>query len=169
MKNETAVAHVRTELPWSLHSSRGWRAQFERANRWYDRLIRTTNPQDAEDYLYAFFQAYYHLREWLLVSGYDRSAIERLFAERVELRLCQDLCNLTKHFRLTRTPAMEIQPVIVREYVGPGRGWCEDDSVLVVLSRGAKYDARQLASSCLGLWMTLLESDLRRGSDEYAF
>lgn len=78
----------------------------------------------------------------------------------IELRLCRDLSNMTKHFELSRLPATGREPSIAREYVGSGRGWFADDSVLVVLSQGRQFDMRELASRCLRLW----EEHLAKGS-----
>ena len=140
------------ELPWSWHKSLGYRGQFSRVRRWYRRLSTATALDDIEDFLYAFFQNCYHLREWLLdAKVVAQTELESLFADNVEMQLCQDICNATKHQSLS-TPRRPREFSLAREYVGPKRGWFEDDSILVVLSEGHKYDAIDLARSCLSLW-----------------
>jgi hypothetical protein len=152
---------VERELPWSWHRSLGWRGQFERVHRWHQRLIAATSREDAEDFLYAFFQNCYHLRYWLGPPEFDPTQVERLLEDHVELRLCRDICNMTKHYELSKPPATWREPSVVREYVGAGSGWFEDDSILVVLSQGHQYDALDLASRCLEIWEDFLRGAMR--------
>ncbi len=147
---------VERELPWSWHRSPGLRGQLERVRRWHRRLIAASSREDVEDFLYAFFQNCYHLRDWLQPPAFDRGLVERLFDENVELRICRDICNMTKHFELSKLPFTGREPSLAREYAGIGRGWFEDDSNLVVLSAGEKYDALRLASRCLEIWEDFL-------------
>ena len=135
------------ELPWSWHRSPGWRGQLERARRWHQRLLGATSLEDAEDFAYAFFQNCYYLRDWL--SRADEGAADRLFRRHDALLLCRDLCNMTKHFELDQPASTENEPALAREYVGAGRGWFGKGSEFVVLSRGRKVDARDLAGECL--------------------
>ena len=149
---------VRRELPWSWHRSPGWRGQLERIRRWHDRLLSATASEDAEDYLYAFFQNCYHLRYWLEPAAHEKAHLDSFFKDNLEMRLCRDLGNMTKHFELNRKPATGVEPAIAREYVGPGRGWFQDDSTLVIVSLGRRIDARDLASKCLNLWEKFLQT-----------
>jgi len=125
--------------------------------RWHHRLLEARSPEDAEDYLYAFFQNCYHLRDWISAEG--GPSLDQLFESSDELRLCRDVCNMTKHLQLTRQPATGAEPSLAREYAGQGQGWFDDDSTLVVLSRGTKWDARELAGRCLAVWEEFLRSE----------
>jgi hypothetical protein len=148
---------VRRELPWSWHRSPGWRGQLERVRRWHRRVNTAATPHDAEDYLYAFLQNCYHLRDWISAEG--GPPVDRLFDDIEELRLCRDVCNMTKHRHLTRPPATGAEPSLAREYAGQGRGWFGDDSTLVILSAGKKWDARELAGRCLAAWEDFLREE----------
>jgi len=140
------------ELPWSWHKSHGYKAQLSRVRRWYRRLSSATVRDDIEDYLYAFFQNCYYLLEWLLSTKIvPQIDIESLFTDNVEMRLCQDICNATKHLSLSK-PKMPREFSLAREYVGSTGGWFGNEAVLVVLSQGKKYDAMELAHRCLSLW-----------------
>lgn len=148
---------VERELPWSWHNSSGWEGQLERTKRWHSRMRASRSPDDAEDFVFAFFQNCYALREWFPRSGFDPTLVKELFSRTPELRLCRDLANMTKHGDLSRSPSTGRQPSIAREYVGAGQGWFGGDSCLVVLSRGQKVDALELADRCLKLVQTFLE------------
>jgi hypothetical protein len=146
---------VHRELPWSWHNSSGWEGQLERTKRWHSRLKSADTLEDAEDFVFTFFQNCYALREWLTRSAFDPTFVKELFTKTPELRLCRDLANLTKHGDLSRPPSTGRQPSIAREYVDPGHGWCGGDSRLVVLSQGRKIDAMNLADRCLEIVLAL--------------
>ena len=149
---------VERELPWSWHRSSGWRGQWERIRRWHRRLIDAATPEEAEDFLYAFFQNCYSLRDWLAPPEFQTRDVNELFENSTDLRLCRDIANMTKHFELSRQPATGREPSLAREYAGPGQGWFEDDSNLVVLSDGKNLDARELAARCLAVLERFLAS-----------
>jgi hypothetical protein len=139
------------ELPWSWHKSLGWRGQLARLRRWRRRLHATHDLQEAEDVLYAFFQNCYHFRDWLVAeAAVPQVDIDRLFAAHTELRLAGDICNATKHLTLSR-PKQPREFSLAREYRGPRRGWfgLEESETFVVLSDGAKYEALELADTCM--------------------
>lgn len=148
------------ELPWSWHKSLGWRAQFNRIRRWHRRLAGTHEVAEAEDHLYTFFQNTYHLRDWLLHDkAVPQADIEDLFRTHVELRLCGDLCNATKHFLLS-APKQPREFSLAREYRGARRGWFgpERSETFVVMSDGQTYDVLDLADACLRIWERFLHS-----------
>lgn len=147
------------ELPWSWHKSPGWQGQFARVCRWYKRIQQAKVPSDIEDYLYAFFQNCFHLREWLQEARVvPQASIEQLFRDNEELRLCQDIANATKHRSLV-DPKQSREFSLARVYVGESHGWFESDTALVVLSEGNQHDALELAGRCLELWENLLDSN----------
>jgi hypothetical protein len=150
----------------SIHSSLGWQGQFARVSRWLDRLMCAPTPDDAEDYLYAFFQNCYHLRDWVL-ADLSTTDIDSFFKDSLPLRICRDVANLTKHFALDRTPAQGHELSVLREYAGVGKGWFEGDTRLVIVTNhqndGIVLDAREVARECMRLWCTFLpDCDLVR-------
>jgi len=139
------------ELPWSWHKSPGWKEQLERTKRWLTRVEKATHHIDKEDFLYAFYQNCFHIRDWLeeVISKGDLNS----FIETTEeLRLCADICNVTKHFSLSKPPWQGRELSIAREYVGHNQGWFEPDSRLVALSQGEKHDLLQLGRKCIDAW-----------------
>jgi hypothetical protein len=148
------------ELPWTWHKSAGWRGQWQRIHRWHSRITKAHELHDAEDFLYAFFQNAYHFRDWLISDNAVAKAMaDQLFATCIELRLCGDICNSTKHFVLSR-PKQPREFSLAREYRGDGLGnfGPRQSEAFVVLSDGKTYDAIALADICLRKWETFLQS-----------
>jgi hypothetical protein len=151
------------EFSYSLHKAGGWRGQWDRIHRWHSRLMAGA-AADREDFLYAFFQNCAFLPEWLRRDrppGLRQSELEAFIKNHVELRLCQDIANATKHFALD-DPKMPREFSAAREYVpAPIRGG-KASAVAVVLADGVKYDALMLAGRCLEIWRSFLSE---RGLD----
>lgn len=129
----------------------GWHAQLDRVRRWHERARRATTAIDRHDFLYAFFENAFHLRDWLKDTGAASSKeLEALFTENLDMRLCRDLANSHKHYSL-RSPSQQAPPSEAREY-SPGTGNLGKDDSLVVLSDGVKHDAFELATRILKAW-----------------
>lgn len=164
------MAVIPKEYPaGSIHSSPGWHGQFDRVSRWLNRLMTVQSPTDAEDYLYAFFQNCYHLQDWVLteltkedtvLTELTTADVDAFVRGSLVLRICRDVANLTKHFVLERKPAQGHELSVLRVYAGPGKGWFEDDTRLVIVTNymndGIVLDAREVARECLRLWCTFL-------------
>ena len=103
----------------------GWPGQLARVERWHERTTRLLNPasraaeENILDYLYAFFQSAYHLRDWLVKAGAASNAeLKSLFGDNPCLELCCDVCNASKHLVLdSRHTTARIG--LMREYVPP--------------------------------------------------
>lgn len=147
-------------LPWSWHKSLGYRGQLERLERWYVRARQAKEVHEIEDYLYAFFQGCHHLREWLPEQEFPPQAVSQFLAAHIELQVCRDLANLTKHRELGRPPATSAEPSIARVYVANGLGWFGGDAALVALTdvSDRPYDLLELANRCLTLWSEFLSA-----------
>lgn len=144
----------RPEIGWSLHMSGGWRTQWERVQRWYERLSTAASSIDRHDFLYAFFESALHLRDWLKDTGaVSDDALKLLFAK-TEMRLCRDLANSHKHLSIS-TPSQPRPPSEAFEYAPEGGNLTRDAS-LVILSDGSKHDAFELAARITQSWRTFL-------------
>jgi len=138
-------------LGWSFHMTGGWRGQLQRVERWHSRFVNAQSEHDQIDYLFAFFEASFALRDWLIDTGAaPQMDLERLFQQHVELRLNRDIANLLKHHSISR-PSQEQPPSLICEYA-PERPSFGVDRSLLFLSEGASYDAIALATRCLGIW-----------------
>lgn len=133
----------------------GWQGQALRMRRWHARLTTATRPEDRYDFLYAFLENAFHLRDWLIDSGgVEPADLDDLFAAKEELRLCRDLANMHKHYSISR-PSQPAPPSEVREYA-PTTGNLGGDVSLVILSNGTKHDMFQLADKVLAAWEEFL-------------
>jgi hypothetical protein len=118
---------------WSAHKNGGWQGQYQRLRRWHRLVHRVgrakTEAIDAEqehDFLYAYFQNYYYLRDWLPNSGtVTTEALNEFFRLNEPMGVCRDICNGTKHWRIDHRPSVDADFSMGREYVPaawPGEG-----------------------------------------------
>jgi len=141
-------------IGWSTHRNDGWRGQFDRTSRWYERARRAAaaGTPELEDFVFAFFQNCYHLREWMLQTGEaSHRELADFFAQHAELRLCRDICNGTKHLNLD-SASVDANFSIGREYAPSEPGHAR----LFVIAN-AKYDLLDLATRCMELWRQFAE------------
>ena len=151
-------------------SKKPYLEQFERLKRWHERLIdiqRSLSVKDSlyskyddadfeVDTFYAFFMNSYHLKDWLLSSGVvKKKEVEDFINTNLELKICRDLCNGSKHLNLT-SPSTRSGPfgiaTLHKEYtpIGKKRSYC-------VLAEG-KHDVFDLANRCVAIWAEFLQS-----------
>lgn len=155
-------------FPWSRHKSGGWRAQYARVARWHNRVTKigraksraNDNDMEAEhDFVYAFFQTCYHLRDWLQHSGaVERAKLDDFFRDNKEMQVCRDICIGTKHLRVDK-PSVDSSFNIGREYV-PAE-WPGDRPHInerwFIIAGDTKYDIFELADRCMELWKQFLK------------
>lgn len=132
----------------------GWSGQYRRMLRWHDRLAVVSQGEDADavyDFAYAFFQSCHHLRDWLHADGaVSKAELDALFGSSIELRLCRDICNATKHLQYDK-PSIDPRPRIGREWdpwTKTAHGW--------YLYSDARRPVVELARSCIAVWDTFL-------------
>lgn len=93
--------------------------------RWHRRALEALISDqighgDGEDFVYAFCQSAYHLRDWLQESGAASQAeLDALMKATPALKLCRDICNGSKHFRLDSNRTETDHIGLMREYVPP--------------------------------------------------
>ncbi len=142
----------------NIYRRSGWRGQLARVRRWHARL-RTADPDDYLDFIYAFFQNCNHLADWMASDAPVVAArVQALVASTTELRVCRDICNATKHFALDRPPKVAGGFADGREY--RPESWPTDHPggfPIFVIAGGEKYDALDLADRCLAAWEILAE------------
>jgi hypothetical protein len=82
-----------------------YRDQLDRAKRFRERM-RAASAIDFPDYTWAFFQSCWHVKDWVLndpnLPIKKANSIAKAAENSSLLRMCQDLCNGTKHLRLDR-------------------------------------------------------------------
>ncbi len=96
------------------HLGTGWQDQRTRVGRWRKRLaaIRRGIPPDksqaeALDDVYAFFMNCYHLRDWIIASGFKtKDEVDDFVRADPDLAFCRDICTGLKHFRIYAESAL---------------------------------------------------------------
>lgn len=141
-------------LRWSMENILGWRSQYQRMERWLGRIAAQAGSEadhDLLDMYLAFFLNCYSLRDWFVKSGVIAEAdIDDLIQRNRQMRLCRDLCNRSKHLRISR-PSTDADFSIYREYRGPGH-----PHALAIIAEDAKgiqnADLWDVAHACARFW-----------------
>jgi len=149
------------------HFGTSWQDQRNRVGRWHKRLaaIRRGVPTDmsqaeALDDVYVFFMNCYHLRDWIINSGFrSRADVDSFIAATPDLALCADICNGLKHFRLKRAVSpsnitWSTASMVTYSY-RPGTRELEPGSgqeQWVFTTEGTHVDMFDLADKCVAAW-----------------
>jgi hypothetical protein len=146
-------------LRWSMENILGWRSQFDRMERWHGRLQpllgKQGSDQDPLDFYLAFFQSCFALRDWLVEGGLlPGSDIDKLIQADPSMRICRDVCNRSKHFRLNRPPSIDANFSILREYRGEGHA-----NALAIIAGDEKRELWDVADHCTWFWRNLVRSN----------
>ena len=106
----------------------GWREQYDRMIRSRDLLLeiargsghQVLGADQARDALIHFYMDAYQLKDWIKndpAAGITPAVIEGFVNSTVELRLCADLANGAKHFKLTSARTGDLQTRISSQSV----------------------------------------------------
>lgn len=141
----------------SRHTDRDWTDQRRKVKRWYLRLkdvpmvVQHEGREAGLDFIDAFFESCYHLKDWVKRSGHPKAVeVEQFINDHPEMRLCRQLCNASKHFELygegsMRTDAQEIFVNGVKQ-PPPAERW------VVIDDDGREWEMFELAKSCMARW-----------------
>lgn len=112
-------------------------------------------PADELDFLLAFFESAYRLRDWLVETGaVSNVEVDGYVASHIELQLCRDIANGFKHHRLRR-PSIDAEFAIVNQYVPPqerGRRYRPPNGEWTILANGTQLGLVDLSERVLLLW-----------------
>jgi hypothetical protein len=144
----------------------GYRHQLERARRFLDRVERPIgDDQDLldidehayQDMMWAFFQNCWHVKDWLCndpsVPSETKGAVVDLAHLSPDLKMCQQLCNGTKHLGL-RKGAKHLRTSTTYDFA---RGFIETDC-FIDDGNGKEISGRELARRCIDEWERILVS-----------
>lgn len=145
--------------------------QLERVRRYHTRFREITqgtqnssSVDECMDGIYGFFQNCYHLKDWLkndpAYTKHTPQQIEALVTSNSALAICADLCNATKHLRLSQPPRSGSVPAFGTKNVGvqitdslSGGDTTVTVAIHVEVNHGGKtLDAFQLATDALRAW-----------------
>ena len=164
-----------------------WKEQWRRVEIGLRRVqnlyagVQQGSSEDAMYDLYAFFLNCWHFRDWLTSPEPPTLAYEKSVKPRIKtskpLRVCGDVANRTKHFRLTQTvysdpdtrvssASVNVNAPAAGVVVGqPDHGPAFVPAVgrqgtvqysWVIQSGDESYDALRLAEDCTEEWRRLL-------------
>ncbi len=146
----------------TLQQVEGWRGQLARVTRWRERVVTAANGEpsaDELDFLLAFFESAYHLRDWLVETGaVSNVEVDGYVASHIELQLCRDIANGFKHHSLRR-PSVDAGFGIVNQYVSPqerGRRYRLPNGEWTILANGTQLGLVDLSERVLLLWNQFL-------------
>jgi hypothetical protein len=147
----------------TLQQVEGWRGQLARVARWRQRVTIAAKGErstDELDFLLAFFESAYHLRNWLIETrAASKIDVDRYVALHIELQLCRDIANGFKHHSLRR-PSIDAEFAIVHQYVPPnehGRRYRFPNGEWTILANGTQFGLVDLSERVLLLWNQFLK------------
>lgn len=153
----------------SRFEQEGWPEQLRRVERWHARALaalrasRDSNDSDTIDFVYAFFQAAYHLADWLKNSGAaPRTDVENFVNSTTALVFCRDICNGSKHFRLDKRQRSK-SVGLMREYIPPSHGRPAGSAARLFAFEAQDgsvdfADIEELMSDCVQMWRGYCEA-----------
>lgn len=144
-----------------------WVNYFLMIKRWYYRLRDSDfyfkdsysigSLKMEEDYLWIFFILCYHLKDWLTSSGTsEKEETENYINNNKALSVCADVCNSSKHYRLTkiercRTKNLEtriINPLVEIEYKNKKKYI----PITFIVSDQKSFEIYALIDDCMQAW-----------------
>lgn len=147
-----------------------YQEQYQRVQRWYWRFealdqgrVHDADSENYVDEILAFFQNCYHLKDWIKHDSTlppARSRVETLINTNRWLALCADICNASKHLKLTSSrseenPAFGNKAVSV--HINSPRGTLISIKYTIDTEEGP-LDAFSLATDCLRSWDQYLKT-----------
>jgi len=141
--------------------------QYNRAKRWYKRFkeiydgVSIDLPSDYyQDIVYSFFQNCYHLKDWLVNSRIISSnKVENFIDQSLEMRICADICNGSKHLTLKSSRTGKQDTGIKRKHYKLDLYERKMEIHYEVTSGKDVYDAFDLSTRCLEQWECFLKHE----------
>lgn len=159
-----AIGHARADE----YRMRPYEEQLARVDRFLARISTpSSNRDDYEDFLWAFFQNCWHLRDWIRydssIPQKTRHAVSAEVEKSEVLLTCQCLANRSKHYELnrpSRRDARMLGGISLRIEDGATNG--EPDSATISLdyvlarNKGASRRALTVAKAAVRKWRRIL-------------
>jgi hypothetical protein len=141
-------------------TANGYRDQLDRARRLLERLESSGPKADIafQDDVWAFFQNCWNLADWIqnelrfsdTIKAEIRAAVEKAHC----LKLCYDIANGTKHYKLT-SPKLGARHLRTTIEIVPGEETLMD--CVIELPDGTNLSAKKLARECMTQWEQILK------------
>lgn len=152
--------------------------QIQRAQRYLERIRSFYKGVQApyhsvngfEDDLISFFMHCYHIRDWIIHlnrNGLTAKDVDEFINSYLELKICADFCNGSKHFKLSRGTRTDHQPQLASRNF---EGWHFaslsgetkpniEKANFTILANGKTHDALELAEKCYSLWVRYYDTN----------
>jgi hypothetical protein len=152
----------------SISGATGYRHQLDRARRFLDRVERPSgdddldpsniNDVDFQDMMWAFFQNCWHVKDWikndlLVPKATKDAAIDLAEQQSPDLKMCQQLCNGTKHLG----PRPGASHDHIDTTIVPEQGRFEIDC-MINDGQGNLISGKELARRYIAEWERILRS-----------
>jgi hypothetical protein len=146
----------------------GYRDQLDRARRYLDRVESAASALDwamdfnehaFQDDMWSLFQSCWHIKDWVrhdpVVQPSVKNAIKRQAERNPLLLMCHDICNGTKHLKLTtpRGGGARFESTEATHESGFLVGvdcWVDDGA-------GKRLSGKELARKCIAEWEQILQ------------
>jgi hypothetical protein len=136
-----------------------YRDQLDRVRRFLARMQREADQAEFQDMAWSFFQHCWHLKDWInsdrvLVNDAQRRPINAAaHVAGSPLRLCQDLCNGTKH--LGSRPGARQHHMAYTLFA-----WARRSEMDCIIDDGHGHliSGKQLAAECVAEWERILRA-----------
>jgi hypothetical protein len=142
--------------------------QLARAERYLTKLYyayegiqassATFSIDQPKDDCISFFMHCYHVKDWLIALHGNKQQTEDFINSNEELRICADICNGAKHYKITGElrsgshQKVEVATLKSSTWITGSGGIEVHQCKFSVISESKTYDALQLAIKCMELW-----------------
>ena len=148
--------------------------QLDRVRRYLERIRSTyqgishcqPDVECYEDDVVSFFIHCHHLGDWVTQInklGLSKESVNSFINSHSELRLCADLCNLSKHCMIQRVrsrskPHLAYRATEISIFPQSAQRPPTFKSAYKIICGSAVYDALELAEKCYSIWHDYLQS-----------
>ena len=116
------------------------------------------------DIIYAFFQNCYHLKDWILNDtkvSLPPNLVEQFIQQNDCLKICADICNGTKHLKLTRPRSNITEGIMPSSTIiwFSEKGRVNKIKYIIITTSGS-YDAFKMATECVEKWKEFIKDNM---------
>ncbi len=135
--------------------------QFERVQRFQNRIHnQDRDSTEYDDDLLSFFMHCHHLKDWAekdQTANITGQEVEALIANNIELQICADLANRSKHVVFDRKPWQDAKIISRSATINLNIGASTSEHI-IMLEDGSEYSALDVADKAVDIWRQLLQS-----------
>jgi len=152
----------------SSHKSGGWIRQYYRAQRWITRFKELKYEESSDsnyyfDVMYTCFQNVYYIKDWLIndsATDLDNNSLNPFIDANLEIGICRDICNGTKHFIANSKYKVDDNFSIIREFDPLSKFNNKQMFDIVILAGGKKYSPTSLLEECMSKWDLFINKNI---------